>query len=199
MEGKLPAGGADDLLAFVRMAGVDLYGTGLAITDSDPLWGRYAVNIATIKPDPDDPKKLVLGMNIRRIPPRTGAQMQEYLEKLVADFNAKRGASLVVGGFFADEPLSFDPKAKIVRRLLRDYAAATGEKNPKPAISGGGTYAKRLPNSIAFGMWFPDKPYPGHDVDEKNPIADLERGEKVLIRALVDIATGPRIVEAFKP
>ena len=199
MEGKLPAGGADDLLAFARMAGADLYGTGLGITDSDPLWGRYAVNIATIKTDPDDPKKVVLGTNIRRIPPRTGAQMKEYLEKLVADFNAKRGASLVVGGFFADDPLIFDPNAKIVKRLLRDYAAATGEKNPKPAISGGGTYAKRLPNAIAFGMWFPDKPYPGHDVDEKNPIADLQRGEKILIRALVDIATGPRIVEPFKP
>lgn len=199
MEGKLAAGGADDLLAFARIAGADLYGTGLGITDSDPLWGRYAVNIATIKPDPDDPKKIVLGTNIRRIPPRTGAQMKEYLEKFVADFNAKRGASLVVGGFFADDPLIFDPNAKLVKRLLRDYAAATGTKNPKPAISGGGTYAKRLPNAIAFGMWFPDKPYPGHDVDENNPIADLERGERVLIRALVDIATGPRIVEPFKP
>ena len=48
-------------------------------------------------------------------------------------------------------------------------------------------------------MWFPDKPYPGHDVDEKNPIADLERGERVLIRTLVDIATRARIVDPFKP
>ena len=86
-----------------------------------------------------------------------------------------------------------------MKRLLADYGAATGEKNPKPAISGGGTYAKRLPNSIAFGMWFPDKPYPGHDVDEKNPIADLQKGTRVLIYALVDIATGPKIEGAFKP
>lgn len=42
-------------------------------------------------------------------------------------------------------------------------------------------------------MWFPDKPYPGHDVDEKNPVDDLQKGTRVLIRALVDIATGPRI------
>lgn len=105
----------------------------------------------------------------------------------------------MVGGFFADEPLILDPNAKLVRRLLRNYARATGEKNPKPAISGGGTYAKRLPRWIAFGMWFPDKAYPGHDVDEKNPIADLERGEKIVIRTLVDIATGPKIVEPFKP
>lgn len=192
VEGKLPPGGANDLLAFARMAGRDLYGSGLGITDRDPLWGRYAVNVATIKDN-------MLTINVRRIPPRTGPQMKADLEKVVAEFNRRTGAALVPGGFYDDEPLAFDPNGKLVRRLLADYAAATGTKNPKPAISGGGTYAKRLPRSIAFGMWFPDKAYPGHDVDEKNPIADLRKGTRVLIHALVDLATGPPIVEPFKP
>jgi len=78
------------------------------------------------------------------------------------------------------------------------YARATGEK-AKPAIYGGGTYAKRIPNAIAFGMWFPGKPYPGHDLDEKISIKDLERGERVLLHALTDIATGKKIEEPFKP
>jgi len=199
LDGKLPSGGADDLLAFVRAAGTDIYGTGLGITDHDPLWGRYAVNIATIKPDANDAKRSTLTINIRRIPPRTGPELKTKMEQYVDAFNKRTGASLTATGFYDDEPLAFDPKAKIVRRLLVDYGAATGTKNPKPATSGGGTYAKRLPNSIAFGMWFPDKPYPGHDVDEKNPIADLQKGTKVLIHALVDIATGKRIEGAFKP
>jgi len=197
LDGKLPSGGADDLLAFVRTAGADLYGTGLGITDRDPLWGRYAVNIATIKPNVDDPKKSTLTINIRRIPPRTGPQLKAKMDEFVAAFNQRTGASLTATGFYDDEPLSFDPQSKLVRRLLADYAIATGAKNPKPTISGGGTYAKRLPNSIAFGMWFPDKPYPGHDLDEKNPIADLQKGTRVLIQALVDIATGGRIEGAF--
>ncbi|MEA2339550.1 MAG: succinyl-diaminopimelate desuccinylase [Thermoanaerobaculia bacterium] len=199
LDGKLPAGGANDLLAFVRAAGTDIYGTGLGITDRDPLWGRYAVNIATIKPNLDNPDLSTLTINIRRTPPRTGPQLKAKMETFVAAFNKRTGASLKATGFYDDEPLSFNPNAKIIRRLLADYAAATGEKNPKPAISGGGTYAKRLPNSIAFGMWFPDKPYPGHDVNEKNPIADLQKGTKVLIHALVDLATGPKIEGAFKP
>ncbi len=199
LDGKLPSGGADDLLAFVRTAGTDIYGTGLGITDRDPLWGRYAVNIATIKPDADNNKLSTLTINIRRIPPRTGPELKTKMEQFVDAFNKRTGASLTATGFYGDEPLAFDPNAKIVRRLLADYGAATGTKNPKPAISGGGTYAKRLPNSIAFGMWFPDKPYPGHDVDEKNPITDLQKGTKVLIHALVDLATGPKIEGAFKP
>jgi succinyl-diaminopimelate desuccinylase len=198
MEGRLPAGGADDLLTFARLAGQDLHGTGLGITDRDPIWGRYAVNVATIKPEEKDPKRQTLMINIRRIPPLTGPQLKVKMESFVSAFNAKSGASLAADGYYEDEPLGFNPKSKIVKRLLADYAKATGEKNPKPAISGGGTYAKRLPNAIAFGMWFPDKPYPGHDVDEKNPVADLQRGARVLIYALTDLATGARMVDAFK-
>ena len=195
MEGRLPRGGADDLLAFARLAGQDLYGTGLGITQNDVLWGRYAVNVATIKPDTG------LSINLRRTPPRNAAEAKAYLQGVVADFNRRTGASLQFSekdSYFKDEPLGFDPDAKIVKRLLDDYAVATGTR-AKPAISGGGTYAKRLPNAIAFGMWFPGKPYPGHDVDEKISVEDLQRGTRVLIRALVDIATGPRISEPFKP
>jgi predicted dipeptidase len=198
MNGVIAPGGANDLLDFAKMAGKDLYGAGLGITDNDPLWGRYAVNVATIKPDEKQPDKLTLTINIRRIPPRTGAELKAHLEKVVAEFNQREGSSLQFGGFFDDEPLAFNPNAKLVRRLLADYDAATGT-HAKPAISGGGTYAKRLPNAIAFGMWFPDTPYTGHDTDEHESVADLQKGAHVLIRAITDIATGPRIVEPFKP
>lgn len=201
LEGKLPAGGVDDLLAFVRMAGQDVYGTGLGLKDSDPIWGRYAVNIATVKPMEDDPKTVVLFTNLRRTPPRTAAQAKAHLEAELKRFNARTRASLTFlpeKSYFGDEPLGFDPNAKIVKRLMAVYARATGER-AKPAISGGGTYAKRLPNSIAFGMWFPGKPYPGHDSDEKILVDDLQRGTRVLIHALVDLATGARMEKAFAP
>ena len=81
---------------------------------------------------------------------------------------------------------------------LADYAKATGEPVP-PAISGGGTYAKRMPNAIAYGMWFPGKPYPGHDVDEKLPIGDLQRGLDVLIETVRDLATGAPLQDPLKP
>lgn len=199
LEGKLPSGGPDDLFAFARVAGQDLHGTGLGITDNDPLWGRYAVNVATLKPKSDEePDTYILFTNLRRIPPRTGAQSKEHLAAFVAKNHPKVTFAPDLS-YFEDEPLGFDPNAKLVKRLMAVYSRATGEKNPKPAISGGGTYAKRLPNAIAFGMWFPGKPYPGHDVDEKTSIDDLQRGARVLIHALVDIATGPKVEGAFAP
>jgi predicted dipeptidase len=193
-EGLLPASGENDLLAFARLAGRDLHGTGLGLTESDPLWGRYLVNVATVKRRDDG--RLRLEIVLRRPPPRTGPQIKAYLEKVVAAFNARTKASLTVDGYWNEEPLSFDPEAKIVKRLLAAYSSATGT-TAAPAVAGGGTYAKRLPNSIAFGMWFPGAPYPGHDVDEKIPIEDLHRGTRVLIAALADIACGPRIDQPF--
>lgn len=199
LEGKIPAGGIDDLLGFVRMGGQDYYGSGFGITDNDPVWGRYTVNIATVKPKEDDEKSVVLFINFRRIPPRTAEQSQKHLEEQVAKYNKAHGASLVFApalSWFQDKPLGFDPNGPLVKRLMDVYARATG-KHEKPAISGGGTYAKRLPNSIAFGMWFPGKPYPGHDADEKVAIDDLQRGTRILIHALVDLATGPKMEKAF--
>jgi succinyl-diaminopimelate desuccinylase len=193
---KVASSGAKDLLDFAALAGKDLYGTGLGLTQSDPLWGRYAVNVATIKPN--DTLGLTLSINLRRPPPTTHQEIQAYLQRIVAQFNREHGASLQFGGYFEDEPLAFDPNSKIVKRLLADYTRATGQSE-RPAISGGATYAKRLPNAIAFGMWFPGKPYPGHDVDERIPVADLHRGVDVLLEALSDIAFSPPIEEPFRP
>lgn len=196
LDGDLPESGAADLLAFAKMAGVDLRGTGLGITDSDPLWGHYDVNVATILPA--DRGRSTLTINLRRIPGRTGPQLRQHLEGIVANFNSRRGAALVPGGFFDDEPFTVDPESKLVRRLLAAYRRATGE-DPPPSISGGGTYAKRLPNSVAFGMWFPGKPYPGHDSDERVPISDLHRGVHVLLDALVDLACSAPMSDPLKP
>lgn len=193
---ELPEGGAKDLLAFTRLAGQDLTGTGLGLTQVDPVFGKATVVPSVLKTEPDGKAKLTI--NIRSTPALSGEALKAHLFKVVADFNAKTGAHLEPGGFFADRPTVFDPQSKLVKRLMADYTKATGE-HPAPAISGGGTYAKRLPNAIAFGMWFPDKPYPGHDVDEKVPVADLERGEKVLIETLEDLACSAPLVEPFKP
>jgi succinyl-diaminopimelate desuccinylase len=184
LDGELPAGTPSCLLAFAKMAGQDTSGTGLGITDQDPVWGRYDVNVATIKPTPQG--ALALTINVRRIPPRTGAELERHLREVVTQFGQRTGCALEAGGYFGDEPLVFDRESPVIARLLAAYERGTGEK-AQPVVSGGGTYAKRLPGAIAFGMWFPGQPYPGHDVDESAPVADLHRGARVLIEALVDL------------
>ena len=198
LHGKLLPSEAADLLLFVEEAGKDIYGSGLGLTTKDPLWGRYDVNLATIKPDKNNPKAITLTINIRALPAMWGKPLEDYLNKRLEAFNSEHNRKFTSGGFFEDPPLAFNPDSKLVKRLMADYARAAGEQAP-PAISGGGTYAKRVPNAIAFGMWFPGKPYPGHDVDEQITVRDLNRGVNVLIEALADIAANPPIPEPFNP
>ena len=204
-EGQLPPCGASDLLAFARIAGEDLYGTGLGLTGSDPIWGRYAVNVAQVRRGSpfnrgqvSTDQRLTLVVNLRRTPPMNAKECEAHLGQVISDYNRHTGAALSPGGYFHDEPLVFSPDAKLVKRLLEDYRQVMGRSDP-PAISGGGTYAKRLPRSIAFGMWLPGKPYPGHDVDEHVSVADLQLGTRILLHALADLAYSPRIERPFEP
>ncbi|HET9754514.1 MAG TPA: M20/M25/M40 family metallo-hydrolase [Myxococcales bacterium] len=196
VEGELPDCALADLLAFAAHAGADLHGGTLGLpAHAEAGWRGWDVNVATLGPNERLGGKLALVINLRRPPPLTGAQSRELLFAQVKQFSPR----LVPAEFyFKDEPLLFNRDAKLVRRLMDDYARATGER-PPPAISGGGTYAKRLPDAIAFGMWFPGKPYPGHDVDEQIPLADLERGLEVLVETLSDLASKPPMQDPLKP
>ena len=195
VDGVLPASGENDLLAFARLAGQDLYGAGFGLTEDDPVWGHYLVNVGCVLPAEDG--RLEMKIALRRPPPTTAQEIKAHLRDIVFRFNARTGANLAFDGYWDDEPLSFDPDGKLVKRLLAAHARTTGSEG-RPAVAGGGTYAKRIPNSIAFGMWFPGKPYPGHDVDEQISVEDLHQGTRILIEALCDIACGPKIEEAFE-
>ncbi|HET7785843.1 MAG TPA: M20/M25/M40 family metallo-hydrolase [Myxococcales bacterium] len=193
---ELPDCALADLLAFAAHAGEDLHGATLGLpAHAEPGWRGWDVNVATLGPSERLQGKLALVINLRRPPPLSGAQSRDLLFAQVRQFSPR----LVPADFyFRDEPLVFNRDAKLVRRLMDDYAHATGER-PPPAISGGGTYAKRLPNAIAFGMWFPGKPYPGHDVDEQISLADLSRGLDVLVETLRDLVSNPPLQDPLQP
>lgn len=208
MAGELDRSGESELLEFARFAGVDLAGRAFGL-GSDPLWGTYRMNVATIRPADsgwsgplgpgqrkDGPLRLAV---IFRAPPfMTSSELRETLQAVARKWNARTGSALGISGYHGDSPLVLDPAGKLVKRLQAAYARATGKPH-RPVIAGGGTYAKRLPNALAFGPWFPGKPYPGHDVDEKMPIADLRKGTEVIAEAIADLATAPPLVDPMRP
>jgi predicted dipeptidase len=193
---ELPPGGARDLLEFAKLAGRDTAGSALGFTESHPMFGRMVVAPTMLRTSPDG--SLRLWITIRSYPGMSSEPLKDRTFARVRQFNADVGASLQPGGTFTSQPLVHDPASKIVRRLLAAYARAVGKEEP-PAISAGGTYAKAMPNAIVYGMWFPGKPYPGHDVDEKISIEDLHMGVHALLEAISDIACGEPMEEPFEP
>ena len=83
-----------------------------------------------------------------------------------------------------DEPLYFPPDTPFIAALLGAYAAETGDKDAQPLVIGGGTYAKHLPNTVAFGCSLPGKAYGAHEVDEHCDKADFPVVTRILARAV---------------
>jgi succinyl-diaminopimelate desuccinylase len=196
VDGLLPPSAAADLLAFAKLAGSDLDGAGLGLPRAPPPWNGFETNVATVKRAEGG---LAMAINIRAPPTLHGDALRAHLEEEVRRFNARTGASLAPSGYYADTPLVIDPASKLVKRLLAAYRRGAGRAGQTLA-SAGGTYAKHLPNAVPFGMWFAeDGPYSGHGADEFVPIASLEKGTRVLIEVLADLACGPPMVRPMEP
>ena len=191
VHGRLPACGGSDLLEYTFAAGRDSGGRGLGLPGPDPLWGPIDTNFGVVKREANG--WFGLHVNLRSPPALWGDALRARVDAHAQAFAARRGAHFLSGGKFGYEPFVVPTEAPLVQRLLAAYARGTGRPG-KPVVSGGGTYARRMTNAIAFGMWFrEDGVYPGHNSDERMSIKSLERGMHVLAETLGDLATSPPI------
>ena len=77
---------------------------------------------------------------------------------------------------------------KIVRGLMQVYNEVTGE-DAKPLAIGGGTYSRMMPNTVAFGVVFPDEEDCCHIADEYIDIENMMRATKIYARAIAQLAS----------
>jgi len=75
----------------------------------------------------------------------------------------------------------------LVQSLLKAYSDVTGLE-PFAFAIGGGTYAKALPQGVAFGPTFPGEPEVIHCPDEYIPIDNLLKTTKVYAQAILNLA-----------
>ena len=84
-------------------------------------------------------------------------------------------------------PLYYPPESDLIRILATVYRDVTGNPGDPVAI-GGGTYARRLPNIVAFGPYFPGKTYNIHASDESIGCEELVMIAKIYARAMYTLA-----------
>ena len=75
----------------------------------------------------------------------------------------------------------------LVQTLLRVFSEYTGQ-SAHPICIGGGTYAKMLPNTLAFGPNFPDDKARQHKPDENIGIERLMDNAAILAHAMYELA-----------
>ncbi len=83
--------------------------------------------------------------------------------------------------------LYFPESHELVKTLMGVYEEETGE-SASPVSMGGGTYAKSLPNTAAFGALFPGREDTMHQANEYVIIDDLIRAARIYAKAMVRLA-----------
>jgi len=78
--------------------------------------------------------------------------------------------------------------SELVRRLMKVYRDCTGDTASTPKSIGGGTYAKMLPNVLAFGPIFPGDEVREHKPDEYMEISLLLDNANILAEAMYAMA-----------
>ena len=82
------------------------------------------------------------------------------------------------------EPLFYDKESNLVKTLLNTYNDIM-HTNLEPLVIGGGTYAKEMNNTVAFGCAFPDVDYHIHDEGEFVRIEELELQKELYKEAVI--------------
>ena len=80
-----------------------------------------------------------------------------------------------------------EPDSTLVSRLLGVYARCTGQE-AAPKCIGGGTYAKMMPNTLAFGPIFPGDEVREHKPDEYMELDRLIDNAEILAQAMYELA-----------
>jgi succinyl-diaminopimelate desuccinylase len=81
-----------------------------------------------------------------------------------------------------------DPNSELVKTLMNVYKKHTNDHEAKPINIGGGTFARAMPNCVAFGPHFLDKPTFIHQKNEFIGIDDLLLATIIYTEALYELA-----------
>lgn len=85
------------------------------------------------------------------------------------------------------EPLYLGTEHPLAGKLLESYRDVTGDAS-EPLIIGGGTYAKVMPNFLAFGPEPCDAPARAHQADEYITREELRNAARIYARAIARMA-----------
>ncbi|MGI6199851.1 MAG: dipeptidase PepV [Christensenellales bacterium] len=168
-------------IAFVASRiGLTLHGEDIGLGISDPVTGLLSCNLGVMRMDGD---KLTATIDIRHPVDRTHEQLMDILQGQCAP----AGMRAELGTWQA--PLYLPKDHFIVTTLMDIYKKHTGDVDAQPQTMGGGTYARAIPNAVAFGPSFPGGKHGGaHEPNEFVSVDELIAGAKIFIDAILQLA-----------
>ena len=174
LEGEL----ADAVHFLASTLGMETDGSSAGIALQDAVSGNLTLNLGVIEGREDH---ISVKINYRYPVTRDYAQCSPIL-----------GTKFAQAGFTLDaevhKPKLFIPQdSPLVSTLLRVYREQTGLEGT-PKCIGGGTYAKALPNIVAFGPIFPGEEVREHKPDEYITVDSLMKNAEIIAAAMYEMA-----------
>ena len=146
------------LTAYMQVIGMDYSGQGLGVAGSDEASGDLTLNVGIIDYD------------VTRETARITCDVRYPVTWDANELREKIQLGLKDSGFTYEEqrlslplyrPLD-DPLVEVLQTIYNEF---TGEDS-QPVAIGGGTYARSVPNTVAFGPCFPGDESLAHQKDE---------------------------------
>lgn len=158
--------------------GMETDGTSAGIALSDEVSGGLTLNLGTLSADEN---KLSLKINYRYPVTKAYEDCGPAFNKAFADAGFKLESEL------HKEKLYIPGDSELVTTLMKVYKEQTG-LDGAPKCIGGGTYAKMLPNTLAFGPIFPGDEIREHKPDEYISIDNLTKNAQIIAAAMYEMA-----------
>ncbi len=161
-----------------QKVGCDTCGKAAGIDLCDEVSGMLSLNLGTIKANDT---KLTVEINYRYPVTFSYDDCAPAFNKLFSD------AGFTLDNEVHSDKLYFAEDSLLVKSLLKVYESETGIKG-KPKCIGGGTYAKSMPNILAFGPVFPGDEAREHQSDEYITVDNLVKNAKIIAAAMYELA-----------
>ena len=172
-------GDMKDALSFLaEKIGMDCFGEKIGCPLKDELSGPFTFNMGVIE---SDGSFVQVKLNYRY--PVTCEY--EDCQPVILDAFTQAGWSMTA---HLHKPKLYIPEdSKLVQSLLKVYREATGDMTPPKSI-GGGTYAKAIPNILAFGPLFDGDEVREHKPNEYIDLDRLVQNAQIIAAAILELA-----------
>ena len=170
----------NDIVGFFKdHLGFDIHGERMEIPFEDEPSGKLSLNVGIVDIE-NDLAKLVI--DVRYPVTFTLEQVMEGVHKACDPFGWNITENTGAGPLYkpADDPL--------VVTLMDIYRKYTGQKDAQPITMGGATYARAVPNTVAFGPVFPGEVDLCHQPNEYIDIETMVTSTKIFAEALYQLA-----------
>ncbi len=168
----------NELISFYKeKIGMSIHGELVGCNLKDEASGEITINVGKIGVCED---KVQMDLDVRYPISFTSEIVEEAFIKGVKPYNVE------VTVRNDTRPVYMDKNGEVMQKLMNAYEAKTGDKS-EPLVIGGGTYARAMPNIIAFGPLLPGREATEHQKNECIPVSDLNLCREIYALAIKNL------------